>query len=441
MKKNKRKANKFITLGIILLSFLVIILLGAIILYLPISHKESLSFIDSLFLSFSSVCITGLSPIKNISETLTIFGKIILAILIEIGGLGIVTFVMFLAILFGFKITINQRALLKEALNQNALGGIVVIIKKIVLTTLIIQLFGFILNFISFYFIENIPFFDSIGYSLFHSISSFNNCGFDILGSNSLINYSNNVLLNISTCLMIFCGGIGFIVIFDIIQKRRFKKLSLHSKIILSMTLFLLITSTLLFKLLNNNLTWLQAIFLSFSSRTGGFFTFDITTLSQASIFLLMILMFIGAGPMSTGGGIKVSTFFTIIFSLFSFARGNDTDINIFKRKIPSSQITKSFVLFNISIIFITLITFLLLIIENNFEFYQLLFEVFSAFSTTGFSLSITPLLSNISKILLCLTMYFGRLGPITIISLFHNNEAKISIDTIKYVEEEIIIG
>lgn len=441
MIKAKKKTNKLLTLMIILLSFAVIIFLGALLLSLPISQKVNLSFIDALFLSTSAVCVTGLSPVIDVGATLTLFGEIVLACLIEIGGLGIVTLVMFIAVLLGFKISVNQRVLLKEALNHNAIGGIIILLKKIVITTLIIQLFGSILNFISFYFIEGFPLLDSIGYSVFHSISSFNNAGFDLFGSNSLIDFSNNILLNISTCLMIFCGGIGFIVIFDVLQNKKFKKLSLHSKIVIIFTLILLVISTLLIKFMNNNISWLQAIFLSFTTRTAGFTTVDLNTLSSASILIIILLMFIGAAPSSTGGGIKVTTFFTMLVSLKSFARG-DEQTNVFRRRIPSSQVKKSFILttFSLFIIFITA-TIILAIEQSNFELHKVIFEVFSAFSTTGLTMGITPELTSASKLLLCFAMYFGRLGPITFISLLQDNEVKVSIDTVKYVEEEIIIG
>lgn len=441
MKQTKKKANKLITLGIILLSFIIIILLGAILLYLPISKKTDLSFLETLFISTSAVCVTGLSPVSDIGLSLTLFGRIILALLIEIGGLGIVTIIMFIAVLLGFKISVNQRALLKEALNQNKLGGIIIILKKIVITSLVIQLFGSILNFISFYFIEGLPIIDSIGYSIFHAISSFNNAGFDLFGNNSLINYNSDILLNISTCIMIFCGGLGFIVIFDILQNRKFKKLSLHSKIVLTTTFILLIISTLLFKLMNSDLSWLEAIFLSFTTRTAGFTTVDLNTLSLATLLLMMLLMFIGVAPASTGGGIKITTFFTMLVSFKAFARGDD-ETNVFKRRIPSSQITKSFILTTFALVFIFIITTIILSIEgSNFEFHKILFEVFSAFSTTGLSLGITPELTSFSKIFLCVAMYVGRLGPITFISLLQDNEPKISVDTVKYVEEDIIIG
>lgn len=438
--KNKIRVSPFI---FIFLSFLIVIFIGSFLLWLPISQTENrLSYLDSLFLSTSAICVTGLTPVSNLAEHLSIFGKVILSILIEIGGLGIVSIMMFIAILFGFKITFNQRSLLKEALNQNEVGGIVSMLIKIVSTALIIQFVGFILNFISLYFIEHLSFAESLGYGLFHAISSFNNAGFDLFGSSSLINYSNNYLLMFSTCLMIFLGGIGFIVIFDIIQKRSIRKLSLHSKIVLTMSTILLVVGTLLIKLLNfDSISLHDAIFLSFSLRTAGFTTIDLNNLSLASQIIMFILMFVGAGSASTGGGIKVSTFFVLILAFKNFAQGNK-DIHVFKRQIPNDQVSKAFILTSFSIFFIMIISTLLATIEkNNFNLLQILFEVISGFGTVGLSLGVTPLLSVLSKLIICVTMFTGRLGPLLFISLFHQKHEVIQKDQVGYVEENVIIG
>lgn len=443
MKLRKKGLSKFISLGIILLSFLVIIFIGGLLLALPISHNNgNVSFIDALMISTSAVSVTGLTPISDIAGTFNIFGKIVIAILIEIGGLGLVSLVMFIAVILGFKISFGQRLIIKEALNQDAIGGIVQLLKKIVITAVLIQSFGAFFIFIDLYFIHHFPFIDSIGYSIFHAISSFNNAGFDIFGSTSLSAFRGDYLFNISTMLMIIFGGIGFIVIFDIIQKRSLKKLSLHSKIVLSMTAFLLFFGTIMIKILNwSNISWLDAAFLSVSSRTAGFYNFDLQTLSYSSILIIILLMFIGAAPASTGGGIKVTTFFTMITSFKMFAIG-ENDNHAFKRKIPPQQIVRAFIL-SIFAIFITIfISFFIFVFEgSSFPFDQVLFESFSAFATVGLSLGITPQLTIGSKIMLCLLMYIGRLGPITFISLFNRNNSPVSKDSVQYVEENIIIG
>ena len=438
--KNKIRLSPFI---FIFLSFLIVIFIGSFLLWLPISQTDNkLSYIDSLFLSTSAICVTGLTPVSNLAEHLNIFGRLILAILIEIGGLGIVSIMMFIAILFGFKITFNQRSLLKEALNQNEVGGIVNMLIKIVTTALIIQFIGFILNFISLYFIEHLSLAESIGYGLFHAISSFNNAGFDLFGSSSLINYSNNYLFMFSICLMIFLGGIGFIVIFDIIQKRSLRKLSLHSKIVLTMSIILLVVGALLIKLLNfDSISLHDAIFLSFSLRTAGFTTVDLNNLSLASQIIMFIFMFVGAGSASTGGGIKVSTFFVLILAFKNYAQCNK-DIHVFKRQIPNDQVSKAFILTSFSTFFIIIVSTIIATIEkNNFNLLQIFFEVVSGFGTVGLTLSVTPLLSTLSKLVICVTMFTGRLGPLLFISLFHKKHEVIKKDQVGFVEENVIIG
>ena len=438
--KNKIRLSPFI---FIFLSFLIVIFIGSFLLWLPISQTDNkLSYIDSLFLSTSAICVTGLTPVSNLAEHLNIFGRVILAILIEIGGLGIVSIMMFIAILFGFKITFNQRSLLKEALNQNEVGGIVNMLIKIVTTALIIQFIGFILNFISLYFIEHLSLAESIGYGLFHAISSFNNAGFDLFGSSSLINYSNNYLFMFSICLMIFLGGIGFIVIFDIIQKRSLRKLSLHSKIVLTMSIILLVVGALLIKLLNfDTISLHDAIFLSFSLRTAGFTTVDLNNLSLASQIIMFIFMFVGAGSASTGGGIKVSTFFVLILAFKNYAQCNK-DIHVFKRQIPNDQVSKAFILTSFSTFFIIIVSTIIATIEkNNFNLLQIFFEVVSGFGTVGLTLSVTPLLSTLSKLVICVTMFTGRLGPLLFISLFHKKHEVIKKDQVGFVEENVIIG
>lgn len=456
MNKLKKKVpNKIAALGLILISFVVIILIGSVLLVCPFSHGEQgLSFVDALFTSFSAVCVTGLSPVADISASLNIFGRIVLTILIEIGGLGFVSIVMFIAILLGYKFSFGQRMLLKEALNQDAMGGIVLLLKRIVVTAFIIQFVGVTMNFIDFFFIHNLAFGESLGYGIFHAVSSFNNAGFDIFGYRfgniSMIGdaLSNDLLLNISTSLMIIAGGIGFIVIFDILHCKKLKKLSMHSKIVLSTTFVLLVGGTILFKVLNwDTLTWLQAFFMSVTSRTAGFSTVDISTLNDTSIILTEILMFFGAAPGSTGGGVKVTTLFTMFVAFKSFATGK-AESHAFNRKVPSDQVNKAFILVGFAFFFILINAMIVMEFEqfnpnvvDVLSFKQILFEVISAFGTVGLSLGITPQLTVGSKLFLCIVMFVGRLGPITFISLFNHNASKTKKDSIGYVEGNVIIG
>ncbi len=447
MKKFKKiKFSRLHSLGLILSSFLIIILIGSILLVLPVaSNGDSISFIDALFISTSAICVTGLSPVSSVADTLSIFGKVVLAVLIEIGGLGFVTIVMFIAIIFGFKVTFGQRLILKEALNQDTLGGVVILLKKIIFTAFIIQSFGIILCFIDLYFVHQYGIIEALGYSIFHIISSFNNAGFDIFGSTSLVQFRGDSLFILNTAMMIIAGGLGFIVMFDIGQKSSFKRLSLHSKVVLTMTLVLLVFGTLSFKFLNwNEFSWLDAFFMSTSFRTAGFYLINPATFNNASLLIAMALMFFGVGPASTGGGVKITTLFTLTASLIKFATGSN-QTHAFKRRISEQSVIKAFILTTFAFFFIIIISFILSISERNNEaasFTAIIFECISAFSTTGFSLNLTTTLSTFSKFMICILMFVGRLGPITFISLFNRNaNVANKKDSIGYVEENIIIG
>ncbi len=299
--------NKHLSpLLVIVLSFLALITVGAILFRLPISAQEgkTLSWIDSWFLSASGVCVTGLSPVTDLSATLSIFGKIVLMVLMQIGGLGIVTIAVYILVLLGVKIGITERYVVREALNQNGLGGIIRLVRSIIFTSLIIEGIGFFVNLVVFLPVR--PFWEGVGISLFHAISSFNNAGFDLFGSTSMISQADNLLLNLNTMIMIFLGGIGFVVIHDILHKKKWKDLTLYSKIVLKTTGVLIVVGTLLIKLLEwDHITWLQAIFQSVTSRTAGFSTTDVGLLSDTTAVVIMLLRFIGASPNSTGGGEK----------------------------------------------------------------------------------------------------------------------------------------
>ncbi|HKM29460.1 MAG TPA: potassium transporter TrkG [Bacilli bacterium] len=428
--------------------FLAVILIGFLLFLLPISVKDGVSIkaVDALFTSFSAVCVTGLSTIPNMGATLSIFGKIVLTILIQIGGLGFITVAVFIMVFLGMKIGVIDRYLIKEALNQNSSKGIVRLIKSIILTSFIIEGIGAIGYFIVF--IQDFSFGKALGMSFFHSISAFNNCGFDLLGSSSFIGYKNNIILNITTTLLIILGGIGFIVIQDVITNRKWSKLSIHSRIVLPLTGVLIVGGTLLLKasegFVNSNFTWMQAFFQSVTTRTAGFSTVNIGTLNTVSILIIAGFMFIGASPSSTGGGIKTTTFFTMFKSIVSFSRGEKTIT--YDRWISEDTKLRAFTLTTLSITAIFIVTMALMAIENNNPLYDvtlqmIFFEATSAFGTVGLSLGITPMLLSSSKIMLSFLMLFGRLGPLTIFSLWNRNWNRNEVSNVRYVEEKIILG
>lgn len=419
---------------IIVLGFLIVILLGTILLMLPISinEGENVSFIDTLFTSTSAVCVTGLIAIDT-ADTFTVFGRTVVALLIQIGGLGVTSVGVGFIMLLKKKIGIKERTLIKESMNLDSLKGVVKLVKSILIMTLIFESIGVILSYIVFS--KDYAPLDALGISLFHSIAAFNNSGFDILGGlQNLIPYQSNVILNLTTCGLIIFGGIGFLVIKEIIEVRSFKKFTLHTKIVLIMTGILLVVGTILLKL-TEDISWLGAFFFSTSARTAGFSTYPLSNFTNAGLFVLIILMFIGASPGSTGGGIKTTTLFTLNKSIYSTS--TNKHCTAFKRKIPLGVILKAFNVTILALFVICIGTFILSILEPNYTFMQLLFEVTSDFGTVGLSTGITPDLSALSKFIISLIMFIGRLGPMTIATIWSFKKPSDAC----YSEETVIIG
>lgn len=425
----KMSPGRYISLG-----FVAAVLLGAIILYLPITHRSgvNVAFIDALFTSMSAICVTGLMAIDTY-DTYNVFGQTIIALLIQVGGLGVTSVGVGFMLIARKKVDFKDRIIAKEALNLDSMRGVVKLIKSILLMTLCFESVGAILSFIVFS--RDYPLPRAIGISLFHSVASFNNSGFDILGGNkNLLDYQSDVLLNLTTCGLMIFGGLGFVVIKEILHKRSFKKLSLHSKIVITMTGFLLIVGTLLLKI-TEKLSWLGAFFFSASSSTAGFSTYPVGNFTNAGLFIIIILMFIGASPGSTGGGIKTTTAFTMFISAYSAS--TNKHCTAFKRKIPNEVVSKAFVLTFLAMSLVCAGTLSLCVLEPEFTFLQLLFEVVSGFGSVGFSTGITSELKTISKLIMALIMFIGRVGPLTIASLW-SIKPKASVC---YSEEAITIG
>ncbi len=432
-----RKIHPYI---LIISSFVSVILLGTLLLLLPISAKDgnSIGFIDSLFMSTSAVCVTGLATV-SVANNLSVFGQIVMCVLMEIGGLSIITIAVFIFAILGAKIGVSNRILIKEALNQNSVKGVIGLVKKIIFTTLIIQGVGTIINLIALMPHYDYNFGRSLYVSIFHTVASFNNAGFDIFGDDSMLGFSSDVLLNATTMILIVLGGIGFIVIDDIIRKRRWKRLTLHTKLTLIITAILIIGGALLFRMAQSNATWMQSFFTSITCRTAGFATFDMAELSNGGYLICVGLMFIGASPCSTGGGIKTTTIIVILIAIYHFATGKTA--KAFGRKIPNNVIFKAFVLYVIAFIFLVVGIFVVACIEADIDLKKIIFECVSAFSTTGLSMGITKSLSIGSKLVLCVLMLFGRLGPLTIIGVVNKNWMNESRSDIKYVEEGVYVG
>lgn len=419
---------------LIALGFAAVILIGSLVLMLPVSVREgaTVTFIDALFTSTSAVCVTGLIAIDT-ADHFTAFGQGVVAVLIQIGGLGVTSVGVGLIIAAGKRVGLKGRLLVKEALNIDSYKGIVRLVKSILLLTLCFEVTGAVLSFIVFS--QDYPTAHALGISIFHSIAAFNNSGFDILGGlRNLIPYQDNVLLNMTTCFLIIFGGLGFLVILDIARNRRFRKLSLHSKVVIVTTAGLLVTGTLLLKA-TEDITWMGAFFHSVSARTAGFSTYPIGTFTNAGLFVLCLLMFIGASPGSTGGGIKTSTFFTLLMQTRSVCTGEAA--HVFHRGISKQNIAKASIITILSGAVVCIATFLMCVLEPDCSFIQLLFEVVSAFGTVGLSTGITPDLSVAGKLVIIIVMFTGRVGAFTLLSTWAGRNEK----NIRFSEEAVVIG
>ncbi len=432
-------------------SFSFVIIVGAMLLTLPASLVaiEKVSFIDGLFISTSATCVTGLSTV-DIGKYYTTFGQIIILLLIQTGGIGIVTLALSIPILTNNQTTFTSAMTIKDITGARSIREVLGITKAIIISTLTIELIGSILLFISDDSTESISF--RIFSSIFHSISAFCNAGFSLF-SNNLESYKNNFPYIVTTMILIIIGGLGYPVILSLytfikdrlILRRRYQ-LSFHSKIVLSTTGFLIVAGTILFFILEWNSSLgsmtisqklINALFQSITPRTAGFNTVDFSLLNYSTIVIIIILMYIGASPSSTGGGIKTTTFATLFFSLRALIR-NREDVEAFKRTIPIASIYRALNVAFISLAIICTSIFFLSLSEKGQDFIKIIFEVFSAFGTVGLSLGITSQLSSIGKLIITITMFIGRVGPLTIAIIFATN--KVS-GRYKYPEDYIIIG
>lgn len=435
------KSGKIHPYMIIISTFLGVILIGTILLVMPFASTtgKSIGFVDSLFMATSSVCVTGLSVV-TVSADLTVYGKIVMMILMEIGGLSFITIAVFFFTVIGAKIGVSNRILLKESLNQSSLNGIVPLVRKIIFISFTIQIVCALINLISF--TQYYDFWDALGVSLFHSCASFNNAGFDIIGDESLIPFKDDILLNITTISMILIGGIGFVVIDDVLRNKRWSKFKLHSKLVLVTTVILFVGGALLIKFTNwNDMSFMQSFFTSATCRTAGFATYDMSQLREhpATYVIVVMLMLIGASPCSTGGGVKTTTFAVVMIAIFYFARGKKA--KAFQRKISEGQLFKAFVLVAVAVAIIVIGTFLICAIQPEFKLDEVLFEVSSGFSTTGLTMGITKALNPANRIIMCVIMLLGRLGPLTVIGIVNKNWMTSSKEQIQYVEESVVIG
>lgn len=415
--------------------FAVLIFIGAALLSLPIAVRGAgqLPGLDALFTATSAVCVTGLVTVDP-GDTFTLFGQAVLAVLMQLGGLGISSVSMGLAIAAGRRISFRGRSLVREALNVESFGGMVKLVRSIMAMTLLVEGIGAVASYPVF--ARDYSPLHAAWISVFHAIASFNNAGLDVLGGgHSLIPYCNNLWLNLVTDGMIVLGGIGFMVMLDVLRCRgRFRKLTLHSKVVLSTTAVLILGGAMLLWL-TEPISFLAALFQSITTRTAGFSTIDIGAMTNAGLLVIMILMFIGASPGSTGGGIKTTTFFVLLSGIYSAATNHSE--RAFHSAIPKDAFRKASVISMLAVFLVMTASYLMLIFDPQLSLRDVLFEMISAFSTSGLSTGITPQLSAQSRILSIIMMYIGRLGPLTVASLWYFAIG----ERVRYPEGTIAIG
>lgn len=445
MSKFLSKKYRFNPPAILAIGFGSLIFLGTILLNLPIATQtgERIGYINALFTSASAVCVTGL-VVVNTAEYWSLFGQIVILLLIQIGGLGFMTMATAFALVMGKKIRLKERLVIKEQLNQETMSGLVKLMIGVILLTFLIEIIGAIILATRF-----IPIYGTsrgIWYAIFHSISAFCNAGFDITGD-SMVPFVGDGIVNLAITMLVILGGLGFSVIIDLLKHRNLKRISVHTKLVLSISLVLIIIGTIMFYVLEYTNPYTiasfeesgkikAAFFQSVITRTAGFNSVDTGMLREATAFLFVIFMFIGGSPGSTAGGIKTTTFGSIILITLATIKG-EKDVNVFGRRISEESLNKAVSIVFISLALIMIVSFILTITENA-RFIDIIFEATSAFATVGLSRGLTPELTDIGKIIITITMYIGRVGPMTMAYAFGK---RISKSKYRYAECNIMVG
>ncbi len=443
----KKQINPARTL---ILGFLSIIVIGSVLLMMPFSTVNAISPVDAIFTATSAVCVTGLI-VKDTPRDFTTAGQIIIMLLIQIGGLGYMTSATIISLVIGKKIGLGERLIMKEALNVINLEGIVRFTKAVLLMTLLFEFAGAVFLSIRFMDSRSIP--EAIYYGIFHSISAFNNAGFSLFSDN-LMHYRGDVTVNFVISTLIITGGIGFIVVSDLYNywKKKVFRISVHTKIVLVTTFFLILAGTVLiyyfehtnpdtFQNLSLKERLLASYFASVSPRTAGFNTIDYSSMKIETLFLTIILMFIGASPGSTGGGIKTTVFAIVLASMVSIIRSM-RDTVIFKRRISLETISKAHLLVVFGLLFVIIMSLIVIRLEHT-TYLASMFEVTSAFGTVGLSVgdggvrSLSAVFSPIGKLLISFAMFAGRLGPLTLaVAVISKKE-----EMFRYPEGNVVIG
>lgn len=430
---------------VLALGFLAAILLGTVLLMLPIATVDArgLAWLDAMFTATSAVCVTGLVVVDT-GTALTRFGQIVILVLVQIGGLGFMALAAMIAVLLGKRITINDRVILKESLNQLSLQGIVRVVRSIVVLTIAIELVG--ATILAWSFAQTMSLGDAIYNGIFHAVSAFNNAGFDLF-TTSLIDYNNDPIVMLCIMALLTIGGMGLLVWENAIQHGvQVARWSLHTKIVMVTTIVLLVVGSVFvfcfeysagaFADFSLGEKVLNSMFQSATSRTAGFFSVTMTSLTTATIVVMIMLMFIGASPGSTGGGIKTTTFALAILTVYNVLRGR-SEIHVGQRTVTAPLLLKSFAVVFVAISWVMVATLILTVTESA-PFLWLVFEVVSAFATVGLTLGVTPELSDIGKVVILATMYIGRVGPLT---LFAALMLRSRVPLYRHPEESVLVG
>ncbi|MDY4250874.1 TrkH family potassium uptake protein [Clostridium sp.] len=441
--KNKTKLKG---VQILALGFLAVIIIGAVILSLPISSRsgEPTNFLDAIFTSTSAVCVTGLITLDTSTHWST-FGQTVIMALIEIGGLGFMSFTVLISLILGKKITLRERLVMQEAMNTFSIQGLVRMVKYVLIFTVSVQFFGALL--LSTQFVPEYGIIKGFFYSIFHSISAFCNAGFDLFGT-SLVGYSNNTVVILVISALIIIGGLGFTVLLELYDFKGIKKLSLHAKIVIITTLILIFGGTLLMLLfehknpqtiadMNIKDKLLNSFFASVTPRTAGFNSISTSGMTLASKILTIFLMLIGGSPGSTAGGLKTVTCAILVLTVISVIRGRE-DTEVFGRRLTKEIVYKSFIIVFIGLSLVIGVTMILSYTEVGASFIDLLYEASSALGTVGLTLGLTPKLSSLGKIFIMIMMYLGRVGPLTVMLALTRKRKKSGY---KYPEGKILIG
>jgi len=431
----------------VMLSFIAVIAIGTILLMLPASSatKQVTPFANAMFTATSATCVTGLA-VYDTGAHFSRMGQLIILLLIQIGGLGIMTISTAFALMLGQRITLKLENVMHKVVGGVSKINLIKLLKSIFIVTLMIEFVGAVVLYGAFS--PNLKPIDAVWYATFHSVSAFCNAGFSLYSDN-LVGFSDSININVIIPLLIIAGGIGFAVVIDLYQyffgRERFRRLMLHTKIVLMTTAFLLAVGFVSFFISEYDGTMkgfsfshriMSSWFQSVTTRTAGFNTISMSGLSPASVLIAIVLMFIGASPGSTGGGIKTSTFAILVLSVTSMLKGKK-DLSIFNRKIPVFSIREVTSLIALSVSIVLMVAFVMLLVESH-SIDKVVFETVSAYGTVGLSMGITAELSLIGKLLITMLMYIGRIGPLTLIYAIAIRRESVQVS---FAEEKVVIG